>query len=208
MIKFNVTLCGKIFVSAQEKTTNNGEKYLAFAVTLPFKGNDESVAELHVNVTTNGTQADAANYISGRRVCIVGTMYAKRIEDKTFYNLRATNAIEFKQETDADSISGSVEFTGKIGNKGVIERTSKSGKPFQVFDAFAHDKEGEKQGFLWMNFINFNPLHEDFFKAGEYVDVNGELGVDVFKSNLSFTCRTSSIKKHEFQQAASQQAQQ
>lgn len=204
MIKFNVTLCAKIFVSAQEKTSSNGEKYLAFAVTIPFKGKDDSVAELHVNVTTTGTQAEAGNYISGRRVTLVGTMYGKKLEDKTFYNLRTTAPIEFRQETDPDSITGSVEFSGKIGSKGVVERTGKSGKPFQVFDAFSHDKDGEKQGFLWMNFVNFTPLHEDFFKAGEYVDVNGELGVDVFRGDLKFTCKASSIKKHEFQQAATQ----
>lgn len=205
MIKFNVNLCGKIFVSAQEKTSTSGEKFLSFAITIPMKGKDDSAAELHVNVTTNGTQADAAKYISGRRVAIVGTMYGKKIEDKTYYNLRTTTPIELKQETDEDYVNGSVEFTGKIGNKGITERTSKSGKPFQSFDAFSHDKDGEKQGFLWMNFVNFNPLHEDFFKAGEYVDVTGELGVDIFRGELRFTCRTNSIKKHEFPQTSQQQ---
>lgn len=208
MIKCNVNLCAKIFVSAQEKTANDGSKYLAFAVTLPMKGADDSVAELHINVTTSGTIADAGNYISGRRVTIVGTMYVKKIEDKVFYHLRATAPIAFNQETDADSLTGSVEFSGKIGKKGVQDLKSKSGKDFQVFDAFTHDKEGEKQGFYWVHFINFKPIHEEFFKADTYVDVNGELGIDVFKSEARITCKANNIKQHEFTQSAQQPSQQ
>lgn len=211
MIKCNVNLCAKIFVSAQEKTANDGSKYLAFAVTLPLKGKDDSVAELHINVTTSGTIADAGNYISGRRVTVVGTMYVKKIEDKVFYHLRAAAPIVFNQESDVDALTGSVEFSGKIGPKGVQDLKGKTGKDFQVFDAFDHDKEGEKQGFNWVHFINFKPIHEDFFKAGTYVDVNGELGLEVFKSEAKISCRANTIKQHEFtqspQQPASQQAQ-
>ena len=38
MIKCNVTLCGKIFISAQEKTSKDGQKFLSFGVSIPMKG--------------------------------------------------------------------------------------------------------------------------------------------------------------------------
>lgn len=210
MIKCNVTVCGRIFVSAQEKTAHNGEKFLAFGVTLPMKGKDESVAEIRINVTTPGTQEDASKYIAGRRVTVVGVMYVKKIEDNVYVNLRSTSPIEFNETTAADQLSGSMEFSGKIGTKGVQDLKGKSGKDFQVFDAFAHDKDGDKQGFYWVHFTNFTPLHEDFFKAGEYVDVTGDLGIDVFKGDAKFTCKANSIKKHNFEQNGNggQQAQQ
>lgn len=200
MIKCNVTLCGKIFFSAQEKTSKDGQKFLSFGVSIPMKGKDESVTELRINVSTQGTQAEAGNYISGRRVTVVGVMYVKKIENNVYYNLRATSPIQFNETTDPDNLSGSIEFTGKIGSKGVKDLKSKKGNDFQVFDAFTHDSEGEKQGFYWVHFTNFSPIHEDFFKAGEYVEVNGELELDVFRSEARINCRATNIKKHEFVQ--------
>lgn len=206
MIKLNVTVCGKIYVSAQEKTTHEGQKFLAFGITIPMKGKDDSVAEIRINVSAPGTQADAGQYISGRRVTVVGTMYVKKIENNVYYNLRSDGNIQFNETTAQDMLSGSIEFSGKISKKGVQELKSKKGTDFQVFDAFAHDKEGDKNGFNWVHFTNFTPIHEDFFKADQYVDVTGELGFDVFKSEARLTCRVSSIKKHEFTQNGEQQA--
>lgn len=106
MIKCNVTLCGKIFISAQEKTSKDGQKFLSFGVSIPMKGKDESVTELRINVSTQGTQAEAGNYISGRRVTVVGVMYVKKIENNVYYNLRATSPIQFNETTDPDNLSG------------------------------------------------------------------------------------------------------
>lgn len=200
MIKCNVTLCGKIFVSAQEKTSKDGQKFLAFSVTIPMKGKDESVTEMRINVSTEGTQADAGQYISGRRVTVVGVMYVKKIENNVYYNLRTTAPIQFNETTESDNLSGSIEFTGKIGPKGIKDLKSKKGNDFQVFDAFTHDSEGEKQGFYWVHSTNFSPIHEDFFKAGEYVEVNGDLELEVYRSEARINCRARSIKKHEFTQ--------
>ena len=36
MIKCNVTLCGKIFISAQEKTSKDGQKFLCYGRRLPW----------------------------------------------------------------------------------------------------------------------------------------------------------------------------
>lgn len=46
MIKCNITACGIIVSSAQEKTNKEGGKFLAFTIVVPIEGRDKSVNSL------------------------------------------------------------------------------------------------------------------------------------------------------------------
>ena len=85
-----------------------------------------------------------------------------------------------------------MEFKGKIGNKGIENMTSKKGTSFKVFSAFSSDKDGENRAFTWVKFIVGKTLDINV-NAGEYVEVHGDMQLDVYKNKLQFGCRTTSV---------------
>lgn len=192
MIKCNVTACGIIVSSAVEKQNKEGGKFLAFTLVVPIEGKDKSVKELHIGVTTEGDQTTAVNYSAGRRVTIKGNLYIRKVEEAVYYNLRSEGAIEQNESSAQDRLEGSMEFRGKIGPKGIECKTSKKGAAFKVFSAFSSDKDGEKRAFTWVSFM-VNPSVECTVEAGNYVEVHGDLLLDVFKNNLQLNCRVNKI---------------
>lgn len=193
MIKCNVTACGNIISSAEEKTSKDGNKFLSFAIVVPLQGRDQSVKELHLNVSAPGDASKAGNYTAGRRVTINGTCLVRKHEGKSYYNLRTDNEIELNESTMPDRLEGSMTFTGKISKKGVADRKSKKGNDIQTFSAFSSDKDGDNREFTWVNFINFSPVHADYFKAEAYVEVHGDLRLDVYQGNLQLECNVKTV---------------
>lgn len=188
MIKCNVTACGSIISSAEEKASKEGNKFMSFAISVPLQGRDQTVKELRINVSAPWNAEQTANYSTGRRVTINGVLYIRKYEGNTYFNLRTDKAIEFNESTVPDRLEGNMEFTGKISKHGVEDRTSKKGNAIQTFSAFSSDKDGEKREFTWVNFLNLSPIHADYLAADKYVDIFGELKVDVYKSNLQLEC--------------------
>ena len=124
MIKCNVTACGTISNSAVEKQSKEGTPFISFSITIPIAGSDGSGAELQVFVSAPGNKDTMGQYSTGRRVKVNGTLYIKKIDERTYYNLRSDGEIEIVKSTEADALTGSMEFKGKIKGE-IVERTNK-----------------------------------------------------------------------------------
>ena len=193
MIKCNVTACGCIISSAEEKTNKDGNKFMSFALSVPLQGRDQSVKEVRINVSAPWDAGQTANYTTGRRATITGILYIRKYEGNTYFNLRTDQGIELNESTVPDRLEGTMEFTGKIGKKGIEDHKSKKGKDIQTFSAFSSDKDGDKREFTWVNFLNLSPIHADYLAAEKYVHVCGELKLDVYKSSLQLECLVKSV---------------
>ena len=197
MIKCNVTTCGVITSSAEEKTSKEGEKFISFSMVVPFEGKDGTVKEQYISVSAPGDAQSAANYSAGRRVTVSGVLHIRKHDSSTYLNLRTDTNIEFNESTTPDRLVGSMEFRGKISKKGIKDFNSKKGKPMQSFSAFSSDKNGENYEFTWVSFINLSPIHEEYLAADKYVEVHGDLQLDVFKGELQLECKVKSIAPWE-----------
>lgn len=197
MIKCNATVCGTINSSAEEKQSNNGEKFISFSMVIALQGKDGTAREQYVSVSAPGDKETAAAYTTGRKVTVTGILYFRKHDGNLYLNLRTDGKIEINDSTVIDRLEGSMEFKGKISNKGIKEFTSKKGKPMQSFSAFSSDKEGDNREFTWVNFIVFTPIHADYFAGEKYVEVNGDLQVDIFKGNLQLECKVKSVAPWE-----------
>lgn len=194
MIKCNVTACGTINSSAEEKQSNAGEKFISFSMTIPFLGKDGSAREQYISVSAAGDKETAKAYTTGRKVTVTGVLYIRKHDGNVYFNLRSDGNIEINESTANDRLEGSMEFKGKISKKGIKEFKSKKGKDMQSFSAFSSDKEGENREFTWVNFIVLSPIHADYFAAEKYVSVVGDLQVDIFKSELQLECKVKSLE--------------
>lgn len=198
MIKCNVNICGLISQSGIVKQSKENTPFIAFGVVVPIVGKDGSGAELYINVSCTGNSNTVAQYSSGRRVAINGTLYIRKVGEKLFYNLRTDDKVEFCQSDAKDKISGSMEFHGKIKNE-IKDGLTKNQKPFQTFSAFSSDKDGENVAFTWVRFYNPHPVKEEWFKQDGYISVQGDLAFDVYKNNIYIECRAGSISEYEFE---------
>ena len=193
MIKCNVTTCGNIVSSAVEKTAQDGSKFISYAIVTALQGSDQSVVEVHMNVSAPYNADTIQNYSTGRRVTINGICHPRKYQGVEYYNLRTDKEAEFNESTVPDRLEGSMEFKGKIGKKGIEDRKSKKGKDFQTFSAFSSDKNGENREFTWVNFVVLNPIHADYFAAEKYVEVHGDLRLNVYKGKLQLECNVKSV---------------
>lgn len=197
MIKCNVTACGIISNSAVEKQSKEGTPFISFSITIPIAGCDGSGAELQIFVSAPGNKETAGQYSTGRKIRVSGTLFVRRLEDRTYYNLRTDEKIEFVKSTEKDALTGSIEFWGKIKDE-IKERTNKNGNKFQTFSGVSQDRDGEKLGWIWVRFLVPTPINQDFFKPDAYVAVKGELQLYVYQANVNIECRTNSIEPWVF----------
>ncbi len=93
MIKCNVTTCGVITSSAEEKTSKEGEKFISFSMVVPFEGKDGTVKEQYISVSAPGDAQSAANYSAGRRVTVSGVLHIRKHDSSTYSNLRTDTNI-------------------------------------------------------------------------------------------------------------------
>lgn len=193
MIKCNVTVCGNIVSSAEEKTTSEGNKFMSYALVLGVAGRDNSVKELHINVSAPLNYETKSNYSTGRRVTVNGTLYVRKHEGVQYFNLRTDTEAEFNESTVPDRMEGNMDFKGKISKKGIESRRSKKGNEIQTFSAFSSDKNGENREFTWVNFLSFTTVKTDFCDAEKYVEIQGDLKLNVYQSKLQLECIVKSV---------------
>ena len=62
MIKCNVTACGTISSSAEEKQSKDGEKFISFGMIVPLLGKDGTAKEVWVTVSAPGNKDTVAPY--------------------------------------------------------------------------------------------------------------------------------------------------
>ena len=153
MIKCNVTACGIISNSAVEKQSKDGKSFISFSITIPIAGSDGSGAELQVFVSAPGNKETAEQYSTGRRVRMNGTLYIRRIDDRTYYNLRTDEGIEIVKSTEADSLTGAIDFKGKIKGRlrNVPTKTDTSSRHFPACRKTRMEKR--KAGFGFASFL-------------------------------------------------------
>lgn len=202
MIKCNVTACGTISSSAEEKQSKDGEKFISFGMIVTLLGKDGTAKEVWVTVSAPGNKETAASYSAGRKVTVSGVMYIRKHDGNIYLNLRTDTNIEVNESTTNDRLEGSMEFRGKVSKKGIKELKDKKGKDFQSFAAFSSDKEGENREFTWVSFVNFSPIHEDYFAAEKYVEVHGDLQLGIFKGELQIECKVKSIAAWDLNKTA------
>ena len=83
MIKCNVTACGTISCSAEEKQSKDGEKFISFGMIVPLLGKDGTAKEVWVTVSAPGNKETAASYSAGRKVTVNGVMYIRKHDGST-----------------------------------------------------------------------------------------------------------------------------
>ena len=199
MIKCNVSICAAISRAASVKNGKDSS-FLTFGIKVPVEGRDGSKKDLEVSVSLDGDKSKASVFVVGRRVNLSGTLMVRKKDGKTYFNLRADSA-ELANSKSANLIEGTMEFRGKIGKKGVEEKTDKHKKAYKAFSAFSSDKDGDKVEFTWVRFLYFNPKEgEDFLQANTYVEVQGELQLGVYKDEISIDCRVSDVAPWELYQ--------
>lgn len=199
MIKCNVSICAVICRAASVKNGKDSS-FLTFGIKVPVEGRDGSKKDLEVSVSLDGDKSKASVFVVGRRVNLSGTLMVRKKDGKTYFNLRADSA-ELANSKSANLIEGTMEFRGKIGKKGVEEKTDKHKKAYKAFSAFSSDKDGDKVEFTWVRFLYFNPKEgEDFLQANTYVEVQGELQLGVYKDEISIDCRVSDVAPWELNQ--------
>ncbi len=193
MIKSNVNVCAAINRAASVKNGKDGNSFLTFGIKIPVEGRDGSKKDLEISVSLDGDKSKASVFAAGRRININGTLTIRKKGGKTYFNLRADSA-ELANSKSDNLIEGTMDFRGKIGKKGVEEKTDQKGKSFKAFSAFSSDKDGDNVEFTWVRFLYFNPKDgEDFLQANTYVEVKGDLQLGVYKNEISIDCRVSEV---------------
>lgn len=198
MIRCELSACAVITRSASVKSGKDNNQFVSFGITYPIEGRNGEKKKLEVSVTVDGGKDVAAVYTTGRRVNILGNLMIVKRNGKVFFNLRADGGVELTKSTEPDKFEGTMTFRGKIGKKGVEEKSDKKGEPFKVFSAFSTDKDGDKAEFTWVRFLYFNPKDgEDFLQANTYIEAKGELQLGVYKDEVSLDCRLSEVSPWE-----------
>ncbi len=196
MIKSNVTVCAVINRAATVKEGKENGTFISFSLNLSVKGRHGSEMPLEISVSADGDKSSASIYTQGRRVLVKGTLSLRKRGDKTYFNLRA-DSIDLVKTNESDKIEGDFHFKGKISKKGVEDITDSKGNPYQAFSAFSSDRDGDNVEFIWIRFLNFHPVHEDYMKPQAYVEVKGKLQLGVYKEALSIDCLVDEITPWE-----------
>ncbi|MBR5176290.1 MAG: hypothetical protein IKW89_10235, partial [Bacteroidales bacterium] len=92
-----------------------------------------------------------------------------------------------------DSISGTIQFKGTMGNKEIQECQGKKGA-FRVFDAYSSEKvDAEKFAFIWVHFIDFSEECPEWLVPRAKIEAEGALEFQVFNGKVSIGCRVESL---------------
>ena len=195
MIKCNdVKVCAVISRAASEKTGKDGSKFLSFSVKPTITSYNGESKELDINVTFNGDRGRMAELTVGKRVQVAGTLSVNKRNGEVKFYLRA-ESVEVVSAEDADSIEGEMTFTGKIGKKGIEEKTDKNGNIYKTFSGFSSDKSGDQMEFIWVRFLYFRPKEgEDFLQASATIEVTGDLKLSVYNGAVTFECMVTETK--------------
>ena len=209
MLQGDVLVCGTVNSSAVEKTTKDGNTFITFSVLVPIQGKDGSVCETIVHVSSPGDRKRAVKFVAGKSVQAQGRLTVRIKDGIVYYNVRCENEPIFISADTEYLIEGSMDFTGCIGKDGVTIRQDKKQRDFKLFRAFTSDRHvadnGEqKKEFLWVNFIYFRPKEDECLAAGKYVDVYGDLSLNVYKGKANIECSVKTVKEHKFDNTAKQ----
>ncbi|MBQ6178630.1 MAG: single-stranded DNA-binding protein [Bacteroidales bacterium] len=192
MIKCNVTVIGTVTRSADIKDGRDGNPFITFGMRVHLEDGEES-ADLDISVAVDGKDEDLLFTNKGDRVKVEGAMTVKRIGDTNYFNLSATKVTA---GTDADdSVSGTLQFRGTVGSKGLVEHQGNKGA-FRTFDAFSAEKIGEDQfSYIWVHFVDFGDDKRVWIMPKTKISAEGALELQAYRDRVSLNCRIESLSK-------------
>lgn len=192
MIKSNVTVIGTVNRSADIKDGREGKPFITFGMRVRLEAGEES-ADLDISVAYDGEDEDTLFTNKGDRVKVQGMMTIKRIGDTNYFNLSATKVKH--GATEEDSISGTLQFRGTVGSKGVVEHQGKKGS-FRHFDAYSAEKVGENQySYIWVHFVDFGDDKRVWISPKTKIIAEGALELQVYHDKVSLNCRVENLSK-------------
>ncbi|MBR4134614.1 MAG: hypothetical protein IKU04_08850 [Bacteroidales bacterium] len=192
MIKSKVTVIGTVTRSADIKNGRDGQLFISFGMHVRLEDGEES-AGLDISVAYDGDDEDALFTNKGDRIKVQGVMTFKKMGDVTYYNLSAE---KIKHDvTEADAISGTLQFRGTLGAKGVITHQGKKGA-FRHFDAYSAEKVGEDQySYIWVHFVDFGDDQRIWLKPKSKIKAEGALELQVYRERVSINCRVEDLSE-------------
>lgn len=183
MISCQVTVCGKIGSGTVVKQSADGKKFISFTLfTIITKGKSSRLMALSVSVDDNGK---SSIYTEGRRIQVTGTLTMRKTSASIYYNLRASEEIVLIDESVPDKVEGTLFFRGKTSKNPIVIKQDKRGKNFRVFAAYSSEKDGANREYIWIHFLDFSPK-EDFVQPSTFIEVEGDLQVNIYQDRLSF----------------------
>ena len=192
MIKCNVNVIGTVTRSADIKDGRDGKPFITFGMRVHLVDGEES-ADLDISVACDGEDGDLLFTNKGDRVKVQGTMTVKRIGDTNYFNLSATKLTSGVSED--DSISGTLQFRGTVGSKGIVKHQGKKGA-FRHFDAYSAEKVGEDQySYIWVHFVDFGDDKRVWISPKTKINAEGSLELQAYHDRVSLNCRVESLSK-------------
>lgn len=194
MIKCNVTVNGVISRAASMRTGKEGKAYISFAVKVNVSSKDgDSCKAVEVSVLKESSNNELAQYSSGTRVELKGSLTFRKRGSNFYFNFHA-DSVDFSPVNNQDDIVGSMEFKGTIG-KEVNEKTDKKGRQYLIFSAFSTEKDGDIFEYTWVRFIRFAPENEAFLVPKGKIHINGTLGISIYQDKINLGCRVEEISE-------------
>ena len=200
MIKCNVTVNGVISRAASMRTGKEGKAYISFAVKVNVSSKDGgSCKAVEVSVLQEGGSDELAQYSSGTRVELKGSLTFRKRESNFYFNFHA-DSVEFSPVNNQDGIAGSMEFKGTVG-KQVDEKTDKKGRKYLIFSAFSTEKDGDVFEYTWVRFIRFAPEQEAFLTPKGKIHINGTLEISIYQDTSNLGSRVEEVSEWVRQEA-------
>jgi len=194
MIKCNVTVNGVISRAASMRTGKEGKAYISFAVKVNVSSKDgDSCKAVEVSVLKESSNNELAQYSSGTRVELKGSLTFRKRGSNFYFNFHA-DSVDFSPVNNQDDIVGSMEFKGTIG-KEVNEKTDKKGRQYLIFSAFSTEKDGDIFEYTWVRFIRFAPENEAFLVPKGKIHINGTLEISIYQDKINLGCRVEEISE-------------
>ena len=193
MIKCNVTVCGIVAQQAAMRTSKEGKPFLAVPVKVVVPARSGSGKTIEISVRKDSTEADVADYRAGARIGVTGVLTLKQRGDRLYFNLSASE-VDFSPETGEDSVTGEMEFRGKVGKR-IDERTDRKGNPYLQFSAHSTEKVGDSFESIWVRFIRFDAGRETWLQPGCRVQVKGEMSLSAYDSSLNISCKVAELSE-------------
>ena len=117
MIKCNVTVNGVISRAASMRTGKESKAFISFAVKVNVASKDGgSCKAVEISVLHEGNSNELAQYSSGKRVELKGSLTFRKRESNFYFNFHA-DSVDFNPANNQDCIAGSMEFKGTIGKQ-------------------------------------------------------------------------------------------
>ena len=192
MIKCNASVTGTVNRPADIKNGRDGKPFITFGMRVRLEDGRQA-ADIDISVACDGEDDDVLSISAGDRVKVEGVMTFKHLGDSLFYNLAAEKVS--RDGAPEDSVSGTLQFRGTIGSKGVIEKQGKKGS-FRIFDAYSAEKVVEEQySYVWVHFLDFTDARPGWLAPRAGINAEGRLELQPFNGRITVNCRVESLSK-------------